>query len=123
MEVTTLRLSLICRLNLMTVINQACQGKPSDKKWRVATKIYAKIEVPDQEKETKYQTVTAQGIFPNAAAIREAPAIEVDFTQPEIERIEDILAGTELRPVDALVWYDDLATQLENVHYRVVEAK
>jgi hypothetical protein len=123
MEVTTLRLSMICRMNLMTVLNRACQGKPSDKKWRVATKIYAKIEVPEPEMEAKYQTMTAQGPIPNAAAIREAPAIEVDFTQAEIERIEDILAGTDLRPVDALVWYNDLAEQLENPHYHPVEDK
>lgn len=113
METKTLKLTVLCRMSLMVLLNEHCKGRATDKKWRLATRIYNKIEVTDQEKEEKFQVVTLSGIFPDMKAIREAPEIEVSLTESEIERLMAILANAELKPVDGNTWYFALMEQLD----------
>lgn len=120
MENTTLRLTLTARLNLMQVLNTLAKGKGSDKKqYRVAVRIYNKIEVPAEELEKLYQIQTPYGPRANEPAIREAPMLEVPLSRQEVERLEDVLDSIEdLPPAAAKLWWDDLMSQIENAAFR-----
>jgi len=104
-----IRLSAIARWNLMEILNKQAKGKMGDKKYKTACALYEKICISDEEVEHKFFDKEGKAV---AQAFKDADDLDVVLNYNEMERLEDILGETELRPVDRKVWAQYLFDQL-----------
>jgi hypothetical protein len=109
----TLKLSFIARIQIMGILNEKAKGKPYDPEYKIATDLYEKIFVTDEQQEALAKKLENGTSYLTPEAIRSVPALEVKLDYKELAKLNKLLSEHECRPGDRMLWFAGVMEQLE----------
>lgn len=110
-----LKLSVIARWRIMEILNKQGTGKDGERKYEQACDLYDKICIRDEEMEKLFIQNGDGTSRPNDQAWRAAETHDVQLNFSELERLEEILKDTMLRPIDRQAWSRNVLNQLKDL--------
>ena len=110
---STITFKAIARLQIMAMLNEKATGKGIDREYQIATDLYDKIYIPDEEQERLSIKQRDGTKMLSVDALRSLPDLEVDLNFNELSKLEKVLKDNDIRPMDRKLWWADVMAQLE----------